>query len=49
MYLGKLDKLPEGWKWTEGALTAPLGYKWASNGKSRFKPGFEHALIRVGE
>lgn len=27
------DKMPEGWKITEGALTAPVGYAWIDNNK----------------
>lgn len=49
MDIKKLDKLPEGWKYTKGAQTAPQGYKWANNGKSRFKPGYEQALVKVDE
>ena len=45
----KLDKLPQGWVYTKGATTAPKGYRWANNNKSRFEPGYKHALIKVGE
>lgn len=47
----RLEALPEGWTYLRGALTAPLGWRWASNGVSRFDPrgGYEHALIRVRE
>lgn len=41
-----LDVLPEGWRYADGAQTAPRGYRWANNGKSRFKPGFERALVK---
>ena len=41
-----LDALPEGWRYIEGALTAPTGFRWACNGKSRFSPGYRHALVR---
>lgn len=41
-----LDSLPKGWKWLDGATTAPLGYRWAWNGKSRFGGEFEHALVK---
>lgn len=40
-----LDALPEGWRYIEGALTAPTGFRWACNGKSRFSPGYRHALV----
>lgn len=43
----KLDRLPEGWKALEGATTAPKGWYWASNGKSRFSGEYEHALVRA--
>lgn len=41
-----LSKLPEGWVYIAGAMTAPSGYKWASNNKSRFGGQYEHALIK---
>ena len=41
-----LDALPEGWRYIEGALTAPTGFRWACNGKSRFSPGYRHVLVR---
>ena len=40
------NKLPEGWRYIDGAQTAPMGYRWASNGKSRFSGEYEHALIK---
>jgi len=36
-----LDEVPEGWKKIEGALTAPKGYEWYSNGKSRFSGEYQ--------
>lgn len=42
----KLDAMPKGWIWNETA-GGPAGWCWASNGKSRFKPGFEHALVKI--
>jgi hypothetical protein len=45
--VAKLETLPEGWRRNEKAMTAPRGWYWADNGKSRFKPGFEHALIKM--
>ena len=35
------------WKPVEGANTAPKGYVWISNGKSRFDPERRTALLRV--
>lgn len=49
MTLKPLEKLPDGWKFDEGAVTAPKGYKWANNGKSRFSPDYRQALVKVGE
>lgn len=42
-----LDSLPKGWKWLEGATTAPNGFRWANNNKSRFSVEYRHALVRV--
>lgn len=42
-----LDSLPKGWKYLDGATTAPNGFRWASNGKSRFSADYRHALVRV--
>lgn len=42
----KLDRLPEGWKRTVGALTAPVGWYWANNGKSFFGGERKSALIK---
>ncbi len=44
----KLDKLPDGWKRTVGALTAPVGWYWANNGKSLFGGELKSALIKEG-
>ena len=30
------NTLPDGWMPVQGALTAPIGYYWASNNVSRF-------------
>ena len=40
-----LDELPDGWRYLEGATTAPNGWRWAGHG-SLFGGGYEHALIR---
>lgn len=45
--VAKLENLPEGWRRNEKAMTAPRGWYWADNGKSRFKPGFEQALVKM--
>ena len=38
------EAMPEGWSFVEGATTAPKGYRWIHNNKSRFsgerKTGF---------
>ena len=30
----------------KGASTAPIGYAWHNNGKSRFKPGYKSKLVK---
>ena len=30
------DRVPDGWKRTKGAQTAPIGYVWVDNNKSMF-------------
>lgn len=46
-----LDELPEGWRWLDGATTAPNGYKWAAHGslfwRTNGKERYEHAIIPV--
>ena len=44
-----LDRLPAGWRYLTGALTAPVGYRWASNGKSRWSGEYRHALVPEDE
>lgn len=44
-----LDHIPQGWVKIKGAMTAPKGYSWYSNGKSRFCGEYECALIKDGE
>lgn len=41
-----LDRLPRGWRYIEGALTAPTGFRWACNGKSLFGGERRSALIK---
>lgn len=45
----RLESLPDGWRYIDGAMTAPRGWRWANNGKSRFGKGkeYRHALVRV--
>ena len=40
-----LEEKPDGWIKLEDATTAPKGYSWYSNGKSRFGGEYENALI----
>lgn len=44
----RFDKLPDGWRYIDGAKTAPRGWRWASNGMSRFgrDKAYRHALVR---
>ncbi len=42
----RLIEVPEGWRKLEGATTAPLGYSWYSNGKSRFSGEFKAVLVK---
>lgn len=44
-----LDKAPEGYKEVEGALTAPNGYRWYSNGKSYFDKDRDTVLVKDQE
>ena len=40
------ERLVEGWKKIEGAMTAPKGYSWYSNGASRFSGEHRCALVK---
>lgn len=40
-----IRKIPNGWKVTESATTAPKGYVWVDNGKSRFSKERQIALV----
>ena len=42
-----LETAPAGWKPIKNAQTAPNGFVWFSNGKSRFKPGYAHCLVKT--
>lgn len=39
-------ELPKGWTRIEGSLTAPKGYTWVSNNKSRFSSKRKSAIIK---
>ena len=41
-----LDELPKGWKIVKGATTAPVGYRWICNGKSRFSGKRKLAFLK---
>lgn len=47
MTLPPMEELPEGWVIDEMAVTAPCGYKWSNNGKSRFANDYQQALVRI--
>ena len=40
------NSAPKGWRKIDGAVTAPKGYTWYSNGKSRFGGEFKQALVK---
>ena len=39
--------LPEGWRVDQNATTAPLGYTWIHNNKSRFGGERRSGLIKI--
>lgn len=43
------NEMPKGWSTLNGALTAPEGFVWIWNGKSRFGDGknFRHGLLKI--
>ena len=43
------ERKPNGWKEDKGARTAPVGYKWINNCKSRFGGEFKQALLKEKE
>ncbi len=43
------DSVPKGYVKLEGATTAPKGYEWYSNGKSRFGGEYKNALVKKEE
>ena len=40
------NKLPNGWSIVKGATTAPVGYRWIHNGKSRFSKERKLAFLK---
>ena len=42
-----LNELPKGWRLIKGAQTAPVGYVWVNNNKSRFSKEYQHALLKI--
>ena len=42
-----LDSIPEGWTKVKGAVTAPAGYEWYSNGKGLKE--YESALVKIAD
>ena len=46
MGIKTISNMPKGWKEIKGASNL-RGYKWVSNGKSRFSGEYEHALLIV--
>ena len=40
------NSVPKGWIKLEGSTTAPNGYSWYSNGKSRFGGEYKHMLVK---
>lgn len=41
-------KMPSGWIFVQGATTAPVGYRWICNNKSRFSGKRKSGIIFVG-
>jgi hypothetical protein len=41
------NKMPDGWRLKFGALTAPNGFHWICNGRSRFDVAYRVALLRA--
>ena len=40
------DEMPEGWALIPNAMTAPKGYAWIWNGKSRFGGEYQQGLLK---
>lgn len=43
----KYTEMPKGWDFLKGATTAPKGYEWIWNRKSRFGGEYQHGLLKV--
>lgn len=41
------NNIPDGWKIDKGAMTAPKGFCWITNGKSRFGTERKSALLKL--
>jgi hypothetical protein len=41
-----LNEIPDGWGYIKNAMTAPVGYRWICNKKSRFSGDYESALLK---
>lgn len=39
-------EMPEGWTFLDGTTTAPVGYRWIWNRKSRFGGEYLHGLLK---
>lgn len=37
------------WKDIKDATTAPIGYKWQNNGKSRFSKEYKSRLVKINK
>ena len=44
--LKKYKSVPKGFTKLKGATTAPRGYEWYSNKKSRFTKGYKSVLVK---
>lgn len=42
-----VNEMPKGWIFTEGATTAPNGYKWINNNESMFGGKRKIALLKM--
>lgn len=40
-------EMPDRWHEIIGALTAPIGYKWITNGKPFFTKEYQQALLKM--
>jgi len=42
----RVNKAPKGWRKTQGALTAPIGYEWYNNSKSAISGKRKSVLVK---